>query len=251
MNIIVLLKQTFDTDTKIALKDGKISEDGVTMVINPYDEYALEQAIRLKEASGGTITILTIGAARSEDAIRKGLAMGADDAVLIAPPEGADEFGLARVLAAACKTRPFDLILGGNMSVDNGAGQVAIRVAQELGIPHVGAATKLEVNGTSARVERDAEGDVEVITATLPLLVTAQQGLAEPRLPSLPGIMKAKKKPVVQQTAADLGVSATARTQVVDLQIVDSSRQTKMVAGTAAEQAAEVVHALREEKKVI
>lgn len=251
MNILVLLKQTFDTDTKVALKDGKISEDGVTLVINPYDEYALEQAIRIKEAAGGTVTILTIGPAKAEEAIRKGLAMGADDAVLIAQPEGADEFGLARVLAAACKARPFDLILGGNMSVDNGAGQVAIRVAQELGIAYVGAATKLEINGTTARVERDAEGDVEVITANLPVLVTAQQGLAEPRLPSLPGIMKAKKKPVTQQTAADLGVTAAARTQVVDLQITDSSRQTKMVPGIAAEQAASVVHALREEKKVI
>lgn len=251
MNILVLFKQTFDTDTKVAMKDGKISEDGVTMVINPYDEYALEQAIRLKEAAGGAVTIVTIGPARSEEAIRKGLAMGADDAVLIAEPEGADEFALSRVLAAACKARPFDLILGGNMSVDNGAGQVAIRVAQELGIPYVGAATKLEINGTSARVERDSEGDVEVITATLPLLVTAQQGLAEPRLPSLPGIMKAKKKPVSQQTAADLGVTPESRTETIELQLTDSSRQTKMVAGTAAEQASAVVHMLRDEKKVI
>ncbi|MCL5677260.1 MAG: electron transfer flavoprotein subunit beta, partial [Firmicutes bacterium] len=192
-----------------------------------------------------------VGPARVEEALRKALAMGADEAVLIAPAAEADEFTLAKVLAAACKTRPFDLILGGNLSVDNGAGQVAIRVAHELGIPYVGAATKVEASGNSLRLERDAEGDLEVITTSLPLLITAQQGLAEPRLPSLPGIMKAKKKPITRQTPADLGVNAPPRTDVVDLQVADSSRQTKMIAGTAAEQALQVVRLLREEAKVI
>lgn len=249
--MLVLLKQTFDTDTKIVLKDGKVSEDGVTMVINPYDEYALEQAIRIKEAGGGTVNVICVGPARSEEALRKALAMGADEAVLIDPPADGDEYTLARILAAACKARPFDLVLGGNLSVDNGAGQVAIRVAHGLGIPYVGAATKVEVSGNNVRVERDAEGDVEVITASAPLLITAQQGLAEPRLPSLPGIMKAKKKPITRQTPADLGVDAPARTEIIDLKAADSSRQTKMLAGTAAEQATQLVHLLREEAKVV
>lgn len=251
MNILVFLKQTFDTEARIVIKDGQISDEDVTYVINPYDEYAVEEAIKLKEAGGGNVTVICVGPDRAEETVRKALAMGADDAVLIEPPADADEFVISELLAAACRQREFDLILAGNLSVDTGAGQVAIRVAELLGIPHVGTIVKLDVNGDEATVERDAEGDTEIVQVKLPALFTAQQGLNEPRYPSLPGIMKAKKKPLERVTAADLGVSATPRTTVTSVFAEEQERRREMIGGTPAEAAAALVSKLRNEAKVI
>ncbi|MCF8566064.1 electron transfer flavoprotein subunit beta/FixA family protein [Alicyclobacillus tolerans] len=255
MNILVCLKQTFDTEERIVVENGAIKEDGVRFVINPYDEYAVEEAIRLKEEHGGQVTILSVGPSRTEEAIRTALAMGADEAVLADDPAlFGDEFTAAKVLAAMVKGREYDIILGGNQAVDDGSGQVAIRLAEELGIPHVGTVTKLVVEGNSVTAHRDAEGDEEVVTASLPVLVTAQQGLNEPRYPSLIGIRKAGKKPLTHVTMADLGLSEgdiSARTAVIETYLPQPKQAGRILSGDMADQVKELTQALRSVEKVI
>lgn len=253
MEIVVLMKQTFDTEEKINIANGTINEDGVRFVINPYDEYAVEQAIQIRDELGGKVTVVSVGPERSVEALRTALAMGADEAVLInderIPADGA---AVAEVLAAWLAKTPYDLILGGNFSVDQGAGQVAIRLATLLGIPHVGAITGLKLEGGKAVAHRDAEGDVEVVEVALPALFTAQQGLNEPRYPSLPGIMKAKKKPLQQLSLDDLGLSAPeAKTAVVQLSMPPARQAGKVLSGELPEQAKELVRLLRDEAKAL
>ena len=162
MNILVLVKQTFDTEEKLVIENGAISEDGVEFILNPYDEYAVEEAIKIKEESGAEVTVLTVGPDRSENVLRTALAMGADKGIILELEEEVDEYTLSKYIVAAIKDQSFDLILGGNMAVDSGSGQVAIRVAEELGIPHVSTITGLTLEGNKATVERDVEGDVEI-----------------------------------------------------------------------------------------
>jgi len=251
MEILVLLKQTFDTEAKVTVKDGRILDDDVTLVINPYDEYAVEEALRIREAVGGTVTVVSVGAERVDEALRRALAMGADEAVAITPPENADEVVVASLLAAWAKGKNFDLILAGNVSVDTGAGQTALRVAELLGLPHVAAALKVEIGGGTATVHRDAEGDTEVVSVPLPALITAQQGLNEPRYPSVPGIMKAKRKQIARIAAADLGADTTPRTAVTSVYQAEQNRLNRMISGTPEEQARELVRLLRTEAKVV
>ena len=148
MNIIVLLKQTFDTEEKIVIQDGQIVEDGPEYVINPYDEYAVEEAVKLKETQGAQVTVVTLGPPRAGNALRTALAMGADKAILIEDDESLnlDEHCISKVLSAAIKDCDYDLILTGSMSVDNGASQVAVRVAEELNLAHVATAVELTID---------------------------------------------------------------------------------------------------------
>ncbi|MEC0371329.1 electron transfer flavoprotein subunit beta/FixA family protein [Paenibacillus chibensis] len=255
MNIFVLLKQTFDTEERIVISNGEISDDGVKYVMNPYDEYAVEEALLQRDQHGGTITVVSVGPDRTAEALRTALAMGADEAVLI-QSDGleADEYTVSRLLAAYLGQQSYDLILGGNFSVDSGGGQVAVRLAQLLGIPHTSSITKMTISGPQATVERDAEGDTETLEVSLPAVFTAQQGLNEPRYPSLPGIMKAKKKPFHQMTAAELGVSdtdAAAKTKRVSLSLPPKRQAGRILQGDYAQQAAELVHLLRTEAKLI
>lgn len=255
MDIIVLLKQTFDTEERITVEGGKIKEDGVRFVINPYDEYAVEEAIRLKEAHDGTVTIVSIGPSRTEEAIRTALAMGADEAILADDPAlFGDEYTAAKVLAKIIQSRSYDLVIGGTQAVDDGSGQVAVRLAEELEIPHISTLTKLEVNGTEVTGHRDAEGDVEVVSATLPVLVTAQQGLNEPRYPSLIGIRKAGKKPLTHVTAADLGLAPEdleARTEVTETFLPKPKEAGKILTGEFTDQVSELVRSLHSVDKVV
>ncbi|GGG03384.1 electron transfer flavoprotein subunit beta/FixA family protein [Paenibacillus abyssi] len=255
MNVYVILKQTFDTEEKIVIQNGKVAEDGVKFVINPYDEYAVEEAIRLKEQSGGIVTVVSVGPERSAEALRTALAMGADEAVLISDDRiPADEFVVSGVLAAYFTDKSYDLILGGNFSVDNGAGQVAVRLAELLGIPHISSIIKLEPSGGSAAVRRDAEGDLEVLEVSLPALFTAQQGLNEPRYPSLPGIMKAKKKPFQQLSLDDLDVHTGAlepKTSQVELFLPPARQAGQILQGDIPAQAAKLVELLRTQSKAI
>ncbi|WP_146812479.1 electron transfer flavoprotein subunit beta/FixA family protein, partial [Aneurinibacillus danicus] len=247
-------KQTFDTEEKIVLENGKISEDGVEFIINPYDEYAVEEAIKLRDEHGGEVTVITVGPERAESALRTALAMGADKAVIVDSEDiEADEYSVAKILAAVIKDREYDIILGGNMAVDNGSGQVGPRLAEELNIAQVTTITKLDVDGGKATIERDVEGDVEVIEVSLPVLVTAQQGLNEPRYPSLPGIMKAKKKPMERLTIDDLNIDGdiAAKTTVVETFLPPKKEAGRILSGDIQDQVKELVQLLRNEAKVI
>lgn len=258
MNLLVCLKQTFDTEERITLKEGQIQEDGVEFVINPYDEYAVEEAIRLKEEHGGEVTVVTIGPERAEQAIRTAMAMGADKGVIVDIEElgsEVDELTISTILAAAIKSESleYDLILCGYMAVDDGSAQVGPRLAELLNIPHISTIVKCTVAGDKITVEKDVEGDTEHIEATLPVLVTAQQGLNEPRYPSLQGIMKAKKKPLARLDLDDLDIEGDikAKTLINDIFLPPKKEAGKVLSGDIQDQAKELVQLLRTEAKVI
>ena len=257
MNIYVLLKRTFDTEEKITVSNGAINEDGAEFIINPYDEYAVEEAIRVRDAHGGEITVLTVGTEDAEKELRTALAMGADKAVLINTEddvENGDQFTTSKILAEYLKDKDADLIIGGNVAIDGGSGQVGPRVAELLDIPYVTTITKLDIDGTNVTIVRDVEGDSEVIETTLPLLVTAQQGLNDPRYPSLPGIMKAKKKPLDELELDDLDLEeddVEAKTKTLEIYLPPQKEAGRILQGDLQDQVKELVTALRNEAKVI
>lgn len=257
MNIYVLMKRTFDTEEKITLNNGQIAEDGAEFIINPYDEYAIEEAIQLRDANGGEITVVTVGGEESEKELRTALAMGCDKAVLINTEddlEYGDQYTTAKILAEFLKGKEIDLILAGNVAIDGGSGQVGPRVAELLNIPYVTTITKIEISGNSAKVVRDVEGDSEVIETSLPLLVTAQQGLNEPRYPSLPGIMKAKKKPLEELELDDLDLDedeVEAKTKTIEIYLPPKKEAGKVLSGDLADQVKELVQLLHSEAKVV
>lgn len=246
MNIIVFIKQTLDTEEKITLEDGKINENGVKFILNPYDEYAVEEALQLKESYGGEVTVVAIGPARTDSALRHALAMGVDFAVCVEDESSIqDDYVLSKILAAAIKKRgSFDIILGGYMTIDNGSTQMGPRVAQELDIAFISAVTSLKIDGNKVLAQRDAEGDTENIEASLPILITAQQGLNEPRYPSLPGMMKAKKKSIDRYSLEDLGLSTedtNSMLEYVDVYLPPKKGEVKLLEGDADEQVDQLI----------
>ncbi|OCA91325.1 electron transfer flavoprotein subunit beta [Bacillus sp. FJAT-27225] len=257
MNIFVLMKRTFDTEEKISISGGKINEDGAEFIINPYDDYAIEEAIRVRDAQGGEVTVVTVGSEEAEKQLRTALAMGADKAVLINiedDVENSDQFTTAKVLAEFLKDKDADLILGGNVAIDGGSGQVGPRVAELLGIPYVTTITKLDINGSTVTVTRDVEGDSEIVETSLPLLVTAQQGLNDPRYPSLPGIMKAKKKPLEELELDDLDLEEDdieAKTKTIEIYLPPKKEAGRVLQGEIADQVKELVQLLHREAKVV
>lgn len=257
MNIVVYLKQTFDSEAKIALTaDGKISDAGVNLVINPYDEFAVEEGIRLKEKHGGEVTVVTIGTDAAQTALRTALAMGAEKAVLISDPalQGADDLVGAKVLAKALADIPYDILLAGRISIDDGAGQLAIRLAEELNLPSVNSVTELTVDGNTATAVHEIDGGTETVEVPLPAMITAQKGLNEPRYPAMAGIMKAKKKPLQTMTLADLGLDAAALASTLTVEgyeLPKAKEAGKIIAGEPAEAAAELANLLHGEAKVI
>lgn len=257
MNIYVLMKRTFDTEEKITISGGNINEDGAEFIINPYDEYAVEEAIQIRDENGGEVVVVSVGNDEAEKQLRTALAMGADKAVLINiedDVENGDQYTTAKVLAEYLKDKEADLILGGNVAIDGGSGQVGPRVAELLDIPYVTTITKIDIDGTNVTVVRDVEGDQETIQTTLPLLVTAQQGLNEPRYPSLPGIMKAKKKPLDELELDDLDLDeddVEAKTKTIEIFLPAEREAGKVLQGELADQVKELVSLLHTEAKVI
>ncbi|QNK56957.1 electron transfer flavoprotein subunit beta/FixA family protein [Paenibacillus sp. PAMC21692] len=268
--IVVLLKQTFDTEEKITVTPQGIEERDAKLVINPYDEYALEEALRIKERSGGNVVVVTCGPERAQEALRTALAVGADEAVRIdSAGLGSDSHALSAALAAVIEPLSPDLLLAGLFAVDSGSGSVSLQVAERLGLPHASAAVKLSIGSAAelgvdsvgsaalyALVERDVEGDTETVAIPLPALVTAQQGLNEPRYPSLPGIMKAKRKPlkVVEPDEIGLGGDKAAeaiRTRQISLSPPPPRAAGKRIGGAAAQQASELFKLLQDEAKVL
>lgn len=257
MNIFVLLKRTFDTEEKISISGGKINEDGAEFIINPYDEYAIEEAIQVRDEHGGEVTVVSIGGEEAEKQLRTALAMGADKAVLINVEddlEYGDQYTTAKILGEYLKDKEADLVLAGNVAIDGGSGQVGPRVADILDIPYITTITKLDIDGSTVTVTRDVEGDSEVIEVQLPLLVTAQQGLNEPRYPSLPGIMKAKKKPLEELELDDLDLDeddVEAKTKTIEIYLPPAKQAGKVLEGEAADQVKELVSLLHKEAKVV
>ena len=264
MNVIVCLKQVPDTESVIKVKpDGSgIETEGLKYVINPYDEFAVEEALRTKEKLGGEVTIVCVGPDRAVESIRMALAMGADKAVHLNDPalfEG-DALTTAKALAAAIKQMPYDLIFCGKQAVDDDMAQVGPALAQLLGIPHVSVINKFEVleGGRAARVTRQVEGGEEVVECPLPALFTCQKGLNEPRYASLPGIMKAKKKPLETKDLAALGLSADevgakgAKVKAVRYYAPPERQPGRIIEGeTVEERVSQLVKLLRDEAKVI
>ncbi|MFC4025278.1 electron transfer flavoprotein subunit beta/FixA family protein [Oceanobacillus longus] len=256
MNIYVLVKRTFDTEEKIQINNGFIEEDGAEFIINPYDEYAVEEAIKIREKHGGQVTIVTVGDEDSEKQLRTALAMGADKAVLINTEdvEEGDAFTTVRILEAYFEDKDVSIILAGNSSVDESSGQVGPRLADKLDIPYVTTITKLEIDGDTVNIECDAEGDIEKAKTSLPLLVTCQQGLNEPRYPSLPGIIKAKKKPLEEIELDDLNLEEEdyeSKTVTTAVFLPPEKNVGKMLEGEIDDQIKELINLLHTEAKVL
>jgi electron transfer flavoprotein beta subunit len=256
VNIVACVKQVPDTETLIKVKpDGSgIDETGIKWVMNPYDEFGVEEALKLKEKFGGDVTIVSVGPARALETIRTALAMGADKGIHINDSafEGADAYSIAAALAAAIKGIPHDIIFCGQRAIDDDAGQVGSVLAELLGIPQVTFVTKLDVEGASIKVIRPIEGAQLLIESSLPCVVTAQKGLNEPRYASLPGIMKAKKKPVDVKDAAGLGITVAPKAKVAKTVPPPARPPGKIICGEEpAEKARELAKLLREEAKVI
>lgn len=263
MKIIVLLKQTPDTETKIRVgAAGNAIETGdVKYIINPYDEFAIEEALKIKEAAGtGEVVIASFGGDSVKELIIKGLAMGADRGLLIGHEglEGADSLAIAKTLAAAIKSENAQLVLCGKQAIDDDNMHVGIMVAELLGWPHVNVATKLTLAGEKATVEREVEGgQVEVYELTLPAVIGAHKSLNKPRYASLPGIMKAKKKPLDKKTPGDVGADLNAlksgiKTLVKSFKYPPEKPAGKMFQGEDVEvMVSKVVKLLRDEAKVL
>ncbi len=257
MDIIVCLKQTFDTEAKIVIDgSGKIDPTGVNLVINPYDEFAVEEALKLREKFGGQVTLVSMGGERVQESLRTALAMGCDEAILISDPalDSPDEWVTAKVLAKAVSQLPYDIILTGRIAVDDGSAQVAVRMADELNIPSVSCIQKLEIEDGKALATREIDGGTELIEVSLPTVLTAQKGLNVPRYPSMMGIMKAKKKEIKVLNLGDLGMSAAdlpRKMNITKYSLPTPRKGGVKVSGEAASAAKELARLLREEAKVI
>ncbi|MZH03480.1 MAG: electron transfer flavoprotein subunit beta/FixA family protein, partial [Nitrospinae bacterium] len=213
MKIIVCVKQVLDTAAQIQIENGKVVSPGSSRIINPYDEFAVEEAVRIKEKKPDTeITLLSLGPEGFRDSIKKALAMGADKAVHLVDDkfDELDSYSLARVLACAIEKVPYDLILCGRQAVDMDRAQTGPALATFLNIPFVTVVTGIDFNEDfkKAKITRQVEGGSEIRELPLPLLLTCQKGLNEPRLPSLKGIMAAKKKEVSTLSASELDIES-------------------------------------------
>jgi len=258
MKIAVCIKQVPDTETRIRVApDGKgILESDVNWIVSPYDEFAIEEALKIKEAKGGEVVLVSLGPDRVQSALRSGLAMGADSALHLKDPlfDQTDTLGTAWALATALKPQAPDLILMGQQGVGGDNAQVPGLVAEILDLPQVTMAVKIELQDGKATIEREIEGAHETWDVTLPAVVSAQKGLNEPRYASLKGIMAAKKKLIETKGAADLGLTPerlAPKTRVVALELPPSRSAVKMIEGDADTQVKELLRLLHEEAKVI
>jgi len=256
---LVCLKQVPDTETQIKVnpQGTGIVTDGIKYVINPYDEFSVEEALRLKEKfKAGEVVILSIGPDRGTEAIRTALAMGADRGIHVndAQLNEADPYVIAQALAAAASKVEYDIIFCGHRAIDDDFGEAGAMLAEMLNLPQVTLVTKVEVSDDkkSATLEREVEGGKEIVEVSLPCVITSQKGLNEPRYASLPGIMKAKKKPIDKKTAADLGINPEPKLVAQNFSMPPERQAGKKYEGLEpAEAAKTVVTALRAEAKVI
>lgn len=265
MKIVVLVKNVPDTESKIKPTPDrtKIDTQGIKWVMNPFDEYAVEAALQFREKlkDGTTVTAVSLGPDRVVESLRTALAMGVDEAAHVWDPafEGGDMLNNAKILAKVVSTLGFDLILGGKQGIDNDAAQTCAAVAEHLGIPQAQIVTKLEMSEdkTTLVARRRVEGGDEVVELKLPAVIACEKGLNEPRYASLPGIMKAKKKEIKKFGLPDLGLTAGdvgaagSGTKIVSYEPLPERPPCRMIDGEPAQQAAEIVRALREDAKIV
>lgn len=261
MNSFVAIACVPDTETRIRIgPDGKsLDESDVKWIVSPYDEYALEEALRIKERKGaGTVRVVSVGPERARTGLRECLARGADEAVWIDSGDSRylDALATAKALAAAAREGSYDFLWFGQKGVGYDESLVGPMVAELLDLPHVGNVVKLEIGDGKITAHREIEGAHEVVESTLPVVLTAQKGLAEPRYASLKGIMGAKKKPIAEKKLADLGIPeadpANAKTRWRKLELPPPRQACKLIpADDPAAAAKELVRLLREEAKVI
>lgn len=257
MKIFVCIKQVPDTETRIQLKADRsgIEEAGIKWMMNPYDEFAVEEALKLKEAKGtGTVTVVTIGPkGRVTEALRTAMAMGADDGIVIDSNDHLDPYLTAQALAGAIKKEgSFDIVFTGKLAIDDNAASVPQILAEALGVPHVTMVTKFAA-GSLITAEREVEGGArEVFEISGPCVVAANKGLNTPRYASLPGIMKAKKKPLKELSLGDTGLQPTQiKVRLKNFELPPEKPKVKMLTGDAGTQAKELVKLLLEEAKVL
>ena len=262
MNILVFVKQVPDTETRIQLKDGVVDLTNVKWVANPYDEFAIEEALRIRERLGqGKVTVVSLGPDRVKEAIKYALSLGADEGVHIKGDGLAlwDPLAVALVLAAAARKLGYDLILTGKQGVDHDWSQAGIILAELLDLPHVSVVVNLELDPASKRgkAKREVEGGAEIVEFELPAVITAQKGLNEPRYASLKGIMAVKKKVIPEWTLSDLGVDvaevqeSAAAIRFVEFSLPPPRQAGRILEGEAKDTARELVRILHEEAKVI
>lgn len=247
MKILVCISKAPDTTTKIAFKDNStvFNTDGVQFIINPYDEwYALVRALEAKESGAATqVTILNAGSADSDVIIRKALALGADDAVRI-NMDASDALGIAIQVANFAKKEGYEMILTGKETIDYNGSQLSGMVAELLGWPSISLATKMELTGKTAMVERDIQGGKEIVEINLPFVLSCAKGMAEARIPNMKGIMAARTKPLKVVEAADVA----AYTRVKTYSLPPEKASCKYI---PADNPAELLKLLRNEAKVI
>jgi electron transfer flavoprotein beta subunit len=259
MKILVLVKQVPDTATqvKIGSNPKAIETAGITWIVSPYDEFAVEEALRIKEKRGqGEVVAVSLGPDRAKEAIRSCLAMGCDRAIHLNDPAWAEADTLltARALAAVIKQEGPDLVLTGRQAIDDDAGGVPAQVAELLGWPCLSWIMEeaIDADGKTIRVGRQVEGGLEVFDVPLPAILSAQKGLNEPRYPTLKGIMGAKRKELRDVKAADLGLAAEpAQLSLVTLEALPPRPPGRIIPGEVPAAVKELVKALREEAKAI
>ncbi len=260
MKIAVCVKQVPDSETRINLSAPAptLDQSSFTRIVNPYDQYAVEEAVRIKEKLGNVeVTAITVG---PQDKVREMLkkdclAIGCDKAIIVSDPalDGADGFAIAQTLAAVLGRDEYDLVLFGIKAIDDDSSQVGVMVAELLGLPHVGYIGKLDLQATSLTAQREIEGGKEIVESPLPAVLTCGKGLNEPRLPSLPNIMKAGMKPVEVLDCAGLGIPApTSLTEVTQYSPPPPRGTCTMIpADDPVAAAKELARLLHEDAKVI
>jgi len=262
LKIVVTVKLVPDTsaDKRIDPATKRLVRGGVETVLNPFDEYALEAALQVKEKAGGdsTVTVVTMAPESGKEIVRKALAMGADDALMVvdAKAAGSDVWGTAYVLAQAIKSKGFDLVLCGTQSTDSITGELPGALAEYLGVPGITYVRKLEVDGTSVKAEREMDNGYARVSAELPLLVSVTKSINQPRYPSLKGIMGAKKKTIAIESLATVGVDEPvgqegARTELIATTTPPARGKGEVFQATdAVAGARKIVDFLRERKLV-
>ncbi len=254
MNILVLIKQVPDTEAKITVSGGKVNESGIKWIIAPYDEIALEEAIRIKEKTGSTVTAISVGTDQAVSALRTAYAMGADKAVLVQTDnyEMLDSFTISEAILKATEGETYEIILAGRQATDSDNGQVPLIVSTKMGCACLTFANEVEAGDDKVKTVCEVEGGEATFESGYPVVITANDRLNEPRYPSLKGIMASKKKQITTKNISELGIDGASKIEVVEFEPPAERPAGRIIEGEeAGDKAKALVDALHNEIKVI